>query len=51
MKTSDNSGLIIWAFVIGIPLFLLMEHPLVFWLVFIPLVIIGVTKFITWLKK
>ena len=50
-KKSDDTGLIIWAFIIGIPAFLIMSHPIIFWLVFIPLVVFGIVKFITWLKR
>ena len=39
------------AFVIGIPVFLLMVHPIIFWLVFVPLVVFGIILFIAWLKK
>ena len=50
-KKSDDSGLIIWALVIGVPIFLLMEHPIIFWLIVVPLVTYGIIKFIKWLKK
>ena len=51
MKSPDNSGLIIFALVVGVPVFLLMEYPIIFWLIFIPLAVLGIIKFITWLKK
>lgn len=51
MRKSNNDGLIIPAFVIGVPVFLLMVYPLLFWVVFVPLVALGIFKFITWLKK
>lgn len=50
-KKSGDEGLIILAFIIGIPAFLIMQHPVIFWLVFIPLVTFGIVKFITWLKR
>lgn len=50
-KKSDNTGLIVLALVIGVPIFLMMEYPIIFWLVFVPLVTYGIVKFITWLKK
>ena len=50
-KKSSNEGLIIWVFIIGVPIFLMMEYPIIFWLVFVPLVTYGIVKFITWLKK
>ena len=41
-----------WFFIIlGTILFLLMEHPVFFWLVFVPLSIISIINFIAWLKK
>lgn len=50
-KKEDNTGIIMLVFLVGVPLYLLMEHPLIFWLVLVPLVVLGVTKFIKWLKK
>lgn len=50
-KKSSDEGLIILAFVIGVPLFLMMEHPIFFWLVFVPVVVFGIVKLIMWLKK
>lgn len=46
-----SAGIVILVFVIGVPLFLLFEHPLIFWLVFVPLAVMGIINFITWLKK
>lgn len=37
--------------IIGVIAFLVMVYPLFFWLIFVPLVVVGVFKFITWLKK
>ena len=51
MKSPNSTSLIIWALVLGIPLFLLMEHPWIFFLVFVPLAVLGIIRFITWLKK
>jgi hypothetical protein len=50
-KKSSNEGMIIWAFIIGIPAYLMIEYPIIFWIVFVPLVTLGVVKFITWLKR
>lgn len=50
-KKSGDGGLIILAFVIGVPVFLMMEYPIVFWIVFVPLVVFGIVKFITWFKR
>lgn len=44
-------GLIIFALVVGIPLYLLFEHPVVFWIVLVPIAVYVIIKFITWLKK
>ena len=49
--SKPDGCLITVACIIGIPTFLIMTHPLIFWLVFVPLVVIGVMKLITWLKK
>lgn len=50
-KSPVDGGLIILAFVIGVPVFLVMEHPVIFWVVFVPLVVFVIIKFIMWLKK
>ena len=51
-RDSQPDGcLIAVACIIGIPAFLIMTHPFIFWLVFVPLVVIGAMKIITWLKK
>lgn len=36
---------------LGVPVFLLMVHPLIFFLLFVPLVIILILAIIGWLKK
>ena len=50
MKKSDGN-LIIWALVIGIPIYLIMEHPIIFWLVFVPIAVLVIISLIKWLKK
>ena len=50
-KKKSDEGLIIWAFIIGVPAFLIMQHPIIFWLAFVPIVTFLVVKFITWLKS
>ena len=37
--------------IIGIIMFFLMEHPVIFWLIVVPIVTFVIIKFITWLKK
>ena len=44
-----NAGLFGLIVLVGIPLFLLMEHPLVFWCVFVPLVLILVIAMVKWI--
>ena len=51
LGVKKDSDLIILAFVIGVTVFLLMVYPFIFWLIFVPLVVLGIIKFITWLKK
>lgn len=46
-----SAGLVLVMFLIGVPLWLLFEHPLIFWLVCVPVMVLGIIKFITWLKK
>ena len=50
-KKKSDDGLIIWAFIIGIPVFLIMQYPIIFWLVFVPAVTFLAVKFVAWLKK
>ena len=40
-----------WVLILGAILYLIMVHPLIFWLVALPLAIILVLAFIGWLKK
>jgi hypothetical protein len=50
-RKKDDSwmfGLIIF---VGVPLFLLMVHPLIFFFVFVPLVALVIIKILEWLKK
>ena len=46
-----SAGLVLLVFLVGVPLFLLFEHPLIFWLIFVPIAVLTIIKFITWLKK
>ena len=46
-----TTGVFISIFLVGIPLFLLTEHPIIFWFIFVPLAVMGVLKIITWFKK
>lgn len=52
-RGSNNSDwrLILFVFIVGVPLFLIMNAPILFFLVVLPLAIIGIVKFIKWLKK
>ena len=47
-KKNSYGGIIILAFIIGIPVFLAMEHPLIFWLVFVPLVTFLLVRIMSW---
>ena len=49
-KKKYDEGLIILALIIGVPVFLVMQYPIIFWMVFVPIVTLLVVKFITWLK-
>ena len=46
-----SAGLIMFALIGGIIAYLLMEHPVIFWLIFVPIAVLGIIKFILWLKK
>ncbi len=49
-KSKNDNGMIIWAFIIGIPVFLMIEYPIIFWIIFVPVVTVAAINFITWLK-
>ena len=46
-----GSTAIFWILVIGIPIYLFFEHPVIFWMVFVPIATISIIKIIAWLKK
>ena len=46
-----TAGLVILIFLVGVPLFLFFEHPVIFWLIFVPIALIVAIKFIRWLKN
>ena len=46
-----TAGLLIFILLVGVPLFLLAEHPLAFWLLFLPAAILIFIKLILWLKE
>lgn len=51
-KGSESDGcLIALAFLVGIPLYLLTEHPIIFWFIFVPIVVFGISKVTKWFKK
>ena len=48
-KKDENTGLIIFALIVGTPIYLLVTFPLIFWLVFLPIAVFVVVKFVLWL--
>ena len=46
-----SAGIVILIFLVGVPLFLLFEHPVIFWLVLVPIAVLSIIRFLTWLKK
>ena len=46
-----TGGLVLFIFIIGGAVFLLMVHPLIFWLIALPIAIILVINFVRWVKK
>ena len=46
-----SNGLIMFALVGGIIAYLIAEHSLIFWFVFLPIVVIVAIIFFKWLKK
>lgn len=51
MNSPDNTKLIIFALVVGVPILLLEVYPLIFWFIFLPILVVAVILFIKWLKK
>ena len=50
-RKKDDSWLIGFVLIVGVPVYLLMVHPLIFFLVFVPLVTLAIIGFVRWLKK
>ena len=51
-RKDDGNGCLIFVIVVlGIPLFLLMNHPVFFFLVFLPLVYWGISALVKWFKN
>ena len=46
-----SNGLVLILAIIGIALFLLFEHPFIFWLVALPLFLLIVGGLIYWIRK
>ena len=46
-----SNGLVLILAIIGIGLFLLFEHPIIFWLVALPLFLLIVGSLIHWIRK
>lgn len=51
-RKDDGNGCLIFVIVVlGVPLFLLMNHPVFFFLVFLPLVCWGISALVKWFKN
>lgn len=51
-RKDDGNGCLIFVIVVlGLPLFLLMNHPVFFFLVFLPLVCWGISALVKWFKN
>ena len=37
--------------ILGAILFMIFEHPVIFWLACVPLAVISIINFVSWLKK
>ena len=46
-----SGGMVLALFILGGGLFLLMEHPIIFWLVALPLFLLIVGSIIHWIRK
>lgn len=50
-RRKGDDGVIAFAFILGGAVFLLMVHPVIFWVIVIPLVSMGIIRLLAWLKK
>ena len=46
-----SGGMFLFIFIVGGGLYLLMEHPFIFWLVALPLFLLIVGSIINWIRK
>ena len=46
-----SGGMFLFIFIVGGGLYLLMEHPFIFWLVSLPLFLLIVVSIINWIRK
>lgn len=46
-----TAGMLLFIFIVGGALFLIFNHPVIFWLVAVPLVLCLIIGVIRWLKK
>ena len=46
-----NEKDILWILVIGVPIYLMVVHPVVFWLLLSPLIFVGVINLVAWFIK
>lgn len=51
LRKRDYSGLYVMLFVIGAPIYLIMEHPVVMWCAFVPLGILFIYKMYKFLSN
>ena len=50
-KNKSGGGMLLYIFIVDGSAFLIMVHPLIFFLVVLPLAIWGIVGLIKWLKK
>lgn len=46
-----SGGMFLFIFIVGGGLFLLFEHPIIFWLVALPLFVLIVGSIINWIRR
>lgn len=50
-KSDSGSGTFWFIFIVGGSAFLIMNFPIIFFLVVVPLAVLAIGRFIRWLKK
>ena len=54
MKKNEGqmtTGILLFCLLVGLPVYLLMEKPTIFWLVFVPIAAVVIVLIVKWFKR